>query len=92
MTLGGSHAYGTNVETSDIDIRGIAVNQGKDILLGKDFEQVQDNQTDTVFYSMDKVFHLLSNANPNVMELSVPTIKPEYVIRKQLSIINWANI
>lgn len=69
LTLGGSHAYGTNVKTSDIDIRGIAVNQGRDILLGKDFEQVQDNQTDTVIYSMNKMFHLLSNANPNVIEL-----------------------
>ena len=24
LTLGGSHAYGTNVEGSDVDIRGIA--------------------------------------------------------------------
>lgn len=26
LTLGGSHAYGTNVETSDIDVRGCAMN------------------------------------------------------------------
>lgn len=26
LTLGGSHAYGTNVETSDIDVRGITYN------------------------------------------------------------------
>ena len=26
LTLGGSYAYGTNVETSDIDVRGCALN------------------------------------------------------------------
>ena len=26
LTLGGSHAYGTNIETSDVDIRGCALN------------------------------------------------------------------
>lgn len=25
LTLGGSHAYGTNVETSDVDVRGCAL-------------------------------------------------------------------
>lgn len=26
LTIGGSHAYGTNVEGSDVDIRGVALN------------------------------------------------------------------
>ena len=26
LGLGGSHAYGTNIETSDLDVRGCAVN------------------------------------------------------------------
>ena len=26
LTLGGSHAYGTNIEGSDIDVRGVAAN------------------------------------------------------------------
>lgn len=30
LGLGGSHAYGTNTETSDLDIRGIATNRNKE--------------------------------------------------------------
>ena len=32
LGLGGSHAYGTNTESSDLDIRGIAVNRKEEIL------------------------------------------------------------
>ena len=32
LTLGGSYSYGTNVEESDIDIRGVATNSPSDIL------------------------------------------------------------
>ena len=37
LTLGGSHAYGMDKEGSDLDVRGIALNSKKDILLGTDF-------------------------------------------------------
>ena len=69
LGYGGSHAYGTNVEGSDIDIRGIALNTKNEILLGRPFEQVIDNATDTVIYSFIKVVKLLSDANPNVLEM-----------------------
>lgn len=69
LGLGGSHAYGTNVETSDVDIRGIALNSREEILLGRDFEQVTDNPTDTTIYSIKKIFRLLSQCNPNVIEI-----------------------
>ena len=35
LGLGGSHAYGTNVEGSDVDIRGCALNSKMDILQTK---------------------------------------------------------
>ena len=37
LGLGGSWAYGTNVETSDVDIRGCALNSKEEILNNKNF-------------------------------------------------------
>lgn len=44
LTFGGSHAYGTNVETSDIDVRGCAINSLSDLLGLTNFEQVVDEK------------------------------------------------
>lgn len=68
-TFGGSHAYGTNVEGSDIDIRGIALNSPTDILGRSNFEQVIDNATDTTIFAFNKIIGLLENCNPNTIEL-----------------------
>lgn len=69
LTLGGSYAYGTNTDTSDIDIRGCAVDNARSILLGDSFEQVTDEKTDTVIYSFNKLVTLLTSVNPNTIEL-----------------------
>ena len=71
LGLGGSWAYGTNKEGSDIDIRGIALNSKEDILAGttSNFEQVINEDTDTVVYSLNKIIDLLSNVNPNTIEM-----------------------
>ena len=37
--LGGSHAYGTNNETSDLDVRGCALNSKEEILTNQHYEQ-----------------------------------------------------
>lgn len=67
LTLSGSHAYGTNVEGSDIDIRGVA---GSPEILGfNHFEQAIDNRTDTVIYAVNKFVSLLAQGNPNIIEL-----------------------
>ena len=67
--LGGSYAYGTNNEDSDIDIRGVATNSPDAILTHNCFDQVVDNKTDTVIYSFDKMIKLLSGNNPNIIEI-----------------------
>lgn len=69
LTLGGSWAYGTNIETSDVDIRGIALNSKEEILTNKNFEQRDDKVTDTVVYSFNKIISLLTASNPNVIEI-----------------------
>lgn len=69
LGFGGSHAYGTNVEDSDVDIRGIATHSPTDILTRKGFEQVENHETDTVVYSLEKMISLLSNCNPNTIEI-----------------------
>lgn len=78
LGLGGSHAYGTNNENSDIDIRGIATRTKREILIGNDFEQVVDVNTDTTVYSFDKIIKLLCFCNPNVIEML--GLKPEHYI------------
>lgn len=69
LGLGGSYAYGTNNESSDIDIRGIATHNAEDILTRKGFEQVVNEETDTTIYSLEKIINLLSNCNPNTIEI-----------------------
>lgn len=78
LGLGGSHAYGTNREGSDLDIRGVALNSKTNILTGENFEQVTNEVTDTVIYSFNKFVNLLSNCNPNVCELL--GLKPEHYL------------
>jgi predicted nucleotidyltransferase len=78
LGLGGSHAYGTNIEGSDVDIRGIAINTKEEILGGGGFQQVVDETTDTTIYSLNKIISLLSNCNPNTIELL--GLKPEHYL------------
>lgn len=78
LGLGGSHAYGTNNENSDLDVRGAALNNVRDIFLKRDFEQVTNNPTDTTVYSFDKLITLLVNCNPNTIELL--GLKPEHYL------------
>ena len=70
LAMGGSIAYGTNVETSDTDIRGVAINPSKQIFgLEKDFEQIVNTETDTTIYSLNKMCKLLTSCNPNTLEI-----------------------
>lgn len=69
LTLGGSYAYGTNIETSDVDVRGCCLNTKAELLGMSNFEQFIDNRTDTTIYGFNKLIKLLTNCNPNTIEL-----------------------
>lgn len=78
LGLGGSHAYGTDVETSDLDVRGIALNSKADILTNQNFDQFINEETDTVIYSFNKMLTLLASCNPNTIEMI--GLKPEHYL------------
>lgn len=80
LTLGGSYAYGTNIETSDVDIRGCALNSTSDILGMTNFEQVVHTETDTTVYSFNRLISLLVSCNPNTIEML--GCKPEHYFVK----------
>lgn len=78
LGVGGSYSYGTNVETSDLDIRGCALNTKEEILTNVNFEQFVNEDTDTTIYSFNKLISLLSNCNPNTIEIL--GLKPEHYL------------
>ena len=78
LSLGGSYAYGTNTENSDVDIRGCTLNSPSDILGLTSFEQVIEKETDTTVYGFNKFIGLLLNCSPNVIELL--GCKPEHYL------------
>ena len=69
LGLSGSYGYGTNREGSDVDFRGVALNSKAELLGLSHFEQFENRATDTVIYSVGKLFSLLLNCNPNIIEM-----------------------
>jgi len=71
LTVHGSRAYGTNLDTSDTDFRGIAI-PPKEYFLGYSFVFEQNEQhdpNDKVVFDIRKFFRLASDCNPNVVEI-----------------------
>lgn len=69
LVIRGSHAYGTNVETSDTDYAGVFIQSLDDILGNKYTEQINDDNNDTVIYEIRRFLELLGTNNPTVLEL-----------------------
>lgn len=70
LTLGGSYAYGTNTEDSDIDLRGVFLSDKREILLNDSTKLVDTKKdTDTVMYTLKKYVDLCAKGNPTTLEL-----------------------
>ena len=66
----GSHAYGLNTETSDVDMGGVFI-LPNDYLMGLRshyIEQVSDDKNDTVYYELGRWIELLMKSNPTALE------------------------
>lgn len=70
MTLAGSHMYGTNVEGSDIDKRGVCVPPKKVVYgFARNFNQQEFEGEDTTVFALQKFMKLAADCNPNIVEL-----------------------
>jgi predicted nucleotidyltransferase len=78
--IAGSRAYGTATADSDEDTRGIfAVPAGAYLNLERPPDQVSDERSNVVYYSLRRVIELLMQANPNILEL---LFMPDDCVRK----------
>ncbi len=67
--LAGSKAYGTDLPTSDTDIKGIFI-LPKEKFYGLEYiPQVNDEKNDVVFYEIKRFVELLSKNNPSAIEI-----------------------
>lgn len=69
LVIRGSHAYSTNIETSDFDYSGVFIQPINDILGNNYKEQINDDKNDIVIYEIRRFIELLSSNNPNILEL-----------------------
>ena len=68
-TVAGSHAYGTAIDGSDEDRRGVFI-ATPGLLTGLDsIEQVSDERSDQVYYELGRFMDLCLKNNPNTLEL-----------------------
>lgn len=66
----GSQAYGTNLPTSDLDVKGIAIPPLEYYLsFHKKFEQHESKDPDIAIYEFKKFIKLAADCNPNIIEV-----------------------
>ncbi len=69
--ISGSHLYGLNTSSSDVDIRGIYLESVEDALNvnGRQNGECSDEKQDEKYYSLGKFLKLASECNPNIVEM-----------------------
>lgn len=70
-TIVGSQLYGTNVEESDIDYKGVCIldREREYFSFTPRFEQFHSNEIDREIYDFRKFLGMLAQNNPNIMDL-----------------------
>lgn len=82
LTRHGSHAYGTSLPTSDVDIRGICIAPKKYYLgFTEKFDQTVLTEPDITIFDLRKFMHLAADANPNVLEI-LYTVPDDHLLVK----------
>lgn len=92
-TISGSHLYGTNTETSDIDYLGVFIPNEKYILGLEDIDEIDDSivdknengkntnkAIDTKYFSIYKFVKLSLSNNPTIIELLFPNEKSTLIL------------
>jgi len=67
--ISGSRAYGTDLPTSDTDLRGVFILPADDLFGMKYTEQINNDSNDIIFYELKRFLQLVSTNNPNILEL-----------------------
>ena len=84
LTIAGSISYGTNIEGSDIDLRGF-FHEGINsyLKIGNLKEEIENKDLDIVVYTLKKYVKLLVQCNPNTIE-TIGTKKEHILIMDEV--------
>lgn len=78
-SIAGSTSYGTNIEGSDLDIRGIFIPHRKFLVGLNNVDEFKDKDIDDIeYFSIQKFVSLAMEGNPNVVEQLF--VKDEHVL------------
>lgn len=83
--LVGSHAYGTNIEGSDMDYKGIYIQSSEDVLEHGYREQYSVSKDET-YYELKRFIELCCTGNPTMLEI---LYAPEDCIIEQDPVMFW---
>lgn len=67
--VSGSQAYGTQISTSDVDLKGVYVLPSSAFYSLEFSEQVNSSDNNCMYYELRKFTELLAKNNPNMLEL-----------------------